>query len=117
MAKYLIAISGDEQRWDAMTEAEWHATDEGHRQFRARAGAAILSDGQLVGRSEWTTVHADGNGRPAPTDGPFVESKEMLGGFYVIDVPQKSDAVELASLLAEATVDHSAVEVIPLVVH
>ena len=117
MAKYLIAISGDEQRWDAMTETEWHAIDEGHRQFRAQAGPAILSDGQLVGRSEWTTVHADGNGRPAPTDGPFVESKEMLGGFYVIDVPQRSDAVELASLLAEATVDHSAVEVIPLVVH
>ena len=50
-------------------------------------------------------------------DGPFAETKEMLGGFYLVDVPEKADAVALASLLAEARADHSGVEVIPLVVH
>lgn len=117
MARFLIAISGDEQRWDAMSASEWDVIDEGHRQFTAKAGAAILSAGQLVGRPEWTTVRAGADGRPSPTDGPFVETKEMLGGFYVIEVPDKAEAIELASLLAEASIDHSAVEVIPLVEH
>ena len=65
----------------------------------------------------WTTVRASASGEPTAVDGPFAETKEMLGGFYLVDVPAKSDAVALASLLAEARADHSAVEVMPLVVH
>jgi hypothetical protein len=117
MSKFLIAISGDEERWNAMGQEDWAAIDAGHRRFREEAGEAILADGQLEGRSAWTTVRAGGSGEPTAVDGPFAETKEMLGGFYLVDVPEKSDAVALASLLAEARADHSAVEVMPLVVH
>jgi hypothetical protein len=115
MAEYFIAISGNEQRWDAMTADDWAAIDEGHRRFREQAATAILASGQLEGRSVWTTVRASSTGEPTAADGPFAETKEMLGGFYLIDVPEKADAVALASLLAETRADHSAVEVIPLV--
>ncbi|GAB3797080.1 YciI family protein [Humibacter antri] len=117
MAEYLIAISGDEQRWDAMTADEGAAIDEGHRRFREQAGTAVLAAGQLEGRRVWTTLRAAETGEPTAVDGPFAETKEMLGGFYLVDVPEKADAVALASLLAEARADHSGVEVIPLVVH
>jgi hypothetical protein len=117
MSKFLIAISGDEKRWNAMGPEDWAAIDAGHRRFREEARDAILADGQLEGRSTWTTVRAGGSGEPTAVDGPFAETKEMLGGFYLVDVPEKSDAVALASLLAEARADHSAVEVMPLVVH
>lgn len=117
MARYFIAISGDEQRWDAMTAEDWDVIDEGHRRFRERAGSSILADGQLEGRRDWTTVRAAADGTPTVVDGPFAETKEMLGGFYLVDVPTKADAVALAELLGEARADHSGVEVIPLVVH
>jgi len=114
MAKYFIAINGNEQRWAAMTSDDWAAIDEGHRRFHEQAGESILSAGQLQDRENWTTVRLGGSGEPTAVDGPFAETKEMLGGFYVIDVPEKADAVALASLLAEARTDHSGVEVIPL---
>lgn len=117
MTKYFIAISGNEQRWDSMTATDWEAVDAGHRAFRERAGSAILAEGQLEGRNVWTTVRATEAGESTVVDGPFIETKEMLGGFYLIDVSEKSDAVALASLLAETRTDHSAVEIIPLVVH
>jgi len=37
------------------------------------------------------------NGQPVVTDGPFLESKEYLGGFYLIDCESKERAIELAS--------------------
>ena len=37
------------------------------------------------------------NGQPAVTDGPFLESKEYLGGFYLIDCESKERAIELAA--------------------
>ena len=117
MSEYFIAISGNEQRWDSMTPEDWAAIDAGHRRFREQAGEAILAAGQLEGRGGWTTVRASSSGEPTAVDGPFAETKEMLGGFYLVDVPEKADAVALASLLAEARADHSGVEVIPLVVH
>jgi hypothetical protein len=117
MAKYFIAISGDEKRWDAMTAADWEEIDAGHRSFRERAAGSILADGQLEGRREWITVRAGADGVPTAVDGPFAETKEMLGGFYLIDVATRADAVALAELLAESRADHSGVEVIPLVVH
>ena len=46
-----------------------------------------------------TTVRAGGNGEPVLTDGPFAETKEVLGGFYIIDVPSQEEAVEWAKRL------------------
>jgi hypothetical protein len=116
MAQYLILIYGDEGRWDAATDAEMRQIDEGHRTFWARAGAAIVASGQLEPTRMATTVRA-GADRPLVTDGPFLETKEVLGGFYVVDVPDLDAALDLASSLGEVRQDHSGVQVQPLVDH
>ena len=116
MARFLLLIYGDERRWEAMSDDDMTSIDAGHERFRAAAGAAILAEGQLEPSSAATTLRAGGTG-PLITDGPFVESKEALGGFYVIDVADRAAAVALASLLTEVSHDHSGVQVHPLVDH
>ena len=74
----------------------------GKVQIRASSVSASTIDS---GAPLEVTTHEDG----AVTDGPFAESVEQLGGYYVIDVPEIDDAVALAKLLPK----HFAVEVRP----
>jgi hypothetical protein len=116
MAKYLVLIYGDEAQWDARSEDGKRATDAGHRAFTERAGRAILASGELEPSATATTLRPGGE-RPLITDGPFLETKEVLGGFYLIDVPDLDEALALASLLHETAEHHAGVQVQPLVSH
>lgn len=71
-----------------------------HRQLRDE-GAWVFGGG-LHDPSTATVVRARG-GRAATTDGPFVETKEVLGGFSVIDVADLDVALTWAERMAEAT--------------
>ena len=115
MAKYLILIYGDEQRWDEMSDEEMRRIDQGHIAFREAAGSKILASGQLDSSSTATTLRAGAGDRPMATDGPFLESKEVLGGFYLIEAADREEAVALSSGLAELRQDHTGVQVHPLV--
>jgi hypothetical protein len=53
-------------------------------------------------------------GQPVVTDGPFVEAKEYLGGFYLIDCESKERAIELAALIPDAKIEGLGVEVRPV---
>lgn len=117
MAKYMILIYGNEQRWGTITPEDMSEIDAGHRSFVARAGSSILSSGQLEPMSTATTLRAGADGRPAVTDGPFLESKEVLGGFYVLEAADLDEVISLAGELAEAKHDHSGIEIVPLVDH
>ncbi|MGN6217982.1 MAG: YciI family protein [Microbacterium sp.] len=116
MAQYMILVYGDEAQWDARTDEGIRATDAGHRAFVERAGSAILASGELESSGTATTLRAGGE-RPLVTDGPFLETKEVLGGFYLIDVPDLDEALALAALLHESTEEHGGVQVHPLVQH
>ncbi|WP_109209338.1 MULTISPECIES: YciI family protein [Microbacterium] len=116
MAQYLILIYGDEARWDAVTDDERQRVDEGHRAFRERAAASIRASGELEPTRMATTLRSGGE-QPLITDGPFLETKEVLGGFYVVDVPDLDAALDLAGLLAEVRQGHGGVQVHPLVDH
>ena len=115
MAKYLILIYGDEQRWDAMTPQQVSAHHAAHRAFSEASGAAVLGGEQLESSSVATSLRADPAGGYTTTDGPFLETKEALGGYYVIDVPDLDAAVALAARLPEVAADHSGVEIRPIV--
>lgn len=117
MAQYLVLIYGNEQRWDDATAAEMRQIDAGHRDFQAKAGTAVLAAGQLTATAAATTVRAGAAGNTAVTDGPFLETKEVLGGFYVLSAADLDEAVSLVSGLAEVAHDHSGVEIRPLVGH
>ena len=114
MARYLFLIYGDEQRWAAMSEAEQRALGEGHRAFVAAAGSAILGTHELEPADVATTLRTDETGRVVRMDGPFLETKEAVGGYYLVDLPDLDEATELASLLYEASAGHSGVEIRPV---
>jgi hypothetical protein len=66
-----------------------------HRAFHQAASAAITGGSGLKGSSTATTVRT-GDGGHTIHDGPFAETKEQLGGFYLIDVPDLDAAIALA---------------------
>jgi hypothetical protein len=117
MAKYLILIYGSEQEWNAQTPDELDAKEAGHRAFSAAAGTGRLSGEELESVTTATTLRASGGDTPIVTDGPFMETKEALGGFYIVDVPDLDAAVALARMLPELHERHGAVEVRPIVDH
>ncbi|NUR81449.1 MAG: hypothetical protein HOQ21_13520 [Dermatophilaceae bacterium] len=86
MAKYLVLIYGSEQEWDAQTPEELSAKEAGHIAFSRAAGAGRLSGEELESATSATTLRASRDGAPVVTDGPFMETKEALGGFYIVDV-------------------------------
>jgi hypothetical protein len=97
--------------WDALSPEE-------QQQVYADYGAVNQTPGftpgeRMAGPETATTVRVDG-GQTLTTDGPFVETKEVLGGFYLVDVPNLDDALEFASKVPAARLG-GAVEVRPLV--
>ena len=111
MAKYLILIYGDEQQWATMPAEEMEKLYAAHRAFSAAAGSAILHGEELQPASVATTVRANAAGRVVTTDGPFLETKEALGGYYVIEADDLDQVVKLAEQLYEASAGHSGIEI------
>lgn len=77
----------------------------------AAADAFVLSV-RMGQPSEAKVVRRRGPGRPKVTDGPFVETKEHLGGFYLIEAPDIEAAVGWASRVSDAIGE--SIEVWPL---
>lgn len=117
MAKYLILIYGDAQRWDAMTPGERKEHEAAHADFRAAAGARVIGGHELELAPMATTLRSDGVGGVTTTDGPFLETKEAVGGYYLMEAADLDEVLGLAALLPEVRAAHSGVEVRPVVDH
>ncbi|WIX78484.1 YciI family protein [Amycolatopsis carbonis] len=114
MVKYLLLIYGDEQIWEAGSAEDRKEIEAGHAAFVAAAGDAVLAGHELLPTATAMSLRGSVAGRPAPTDGPFLESKEVLGGYYVVEAPDLDAAIKLAERLPELTVAHSGVEIRPI---
>jgi hypothetical protein len=118
MAKFLLLIYGDEQRWDAMSADEMRAHDAAHVAFAAAAGKRIINGEELESPSKARTLRRRHPARSAAaTDGPFMETKEVLGGYYFLEAENLAEVEALAALLPEVQADHSGVEIRPVVDH
>ena len=73
-----------------------------------------LASGQLQPIETATTVRVQ-DGRTLTTDGPFAETKEVLGGYYIIDAGNLDEAIEFASRVPAARLPGGSIEVRPLV--
>jgi len=113
MAKYLVLIYGDEQRWANRSTLEVQALQDGHAAFRAAAGAGVVGGHELADSATATSLRAGADG-PTITDGPFLETKEALGGFYLLEAADLDEAIRWSSLLPEVAEDHSGVEIRPI---
>ena len=114
MAKYLLLIYGNEQSWEAMSAQERADIEAGHAAFAAAAGDAILVGHELMPTATATALRGSVSGPPTPTDGPFLETKEALGGFYLVEAPDLDAALALAGRLPEVAAAHSGVEIRPI---
>ena len=117
MAKYLVLIYGDEREWAAMSPQEMQKLHEAHRAFAAAAGSARLGGHELAPASVATTLRTDAAGQLTITDGPFLETKEGLGGYYLIEADHLDEVIALASRLYEVSAGHSGVEIRPVGTH
>ena len=118
MAKFLVLIYGDEARWNAMSADQMRAHDAAHVAFSNAAGKRIINGEELESPSKARTLRRRHQARTAAaTDGPFVETKEILGGYYLIEAENLDEVEALAALLPEVQADHSRVEIRPVVDH
>lgn len=117
MAKYMLLIFGDPAQWDAMTPEQGKANEAAHAAFAAAAGTRIAGGEELQTAATATTLRSDGAGGVLAADGPFAETKEQVGGFYLLEASSLDEAVRLASMLPEVRAGHSGVEIRPVVHH
>ncbi len=114
MAKYLVLIYGDERRWDERTDADRRELDAAHRAFVEAAGGAVVAGFELGASSTATSIRGVSGG-PVLVDGPFVETREVVGGLYVLEAPDLDGALALAQEVPEVRESHSGVEVRPII--
>lgn len=93
MPNYLMLIYRDEAAAEAMTGEEISAP---YREFMERRGDRLRGGAALEPAGTATSVRKRDGGSFAVTDGVFVESKEALGGYYVIEAEDLDEALEIA---------------------
>jgi hypothetical protein len=114
MTQYLVLIHGDEATWNAWTPEQEAANSDAHGRFNAAAGAAVLGGRELEDTRLTKSIRSDGDGGFVVSDGPYTETKEVIGGYYLIEAPDIDEAVRLAKLIPEASAPTSGVEIRPV---
>ena len=102
--RYMLLICDDEANAPAPGAPGFNEMLDGYRVFGeelARRGADTGDRAALQPVATATSVRVR-NGERLVTDGPFAETKEQLGGYYVVDVPDLDAALELAALIPGA---------------
>src|SRR2546422_1604011 len=114
--QYLLLIYEREADWNAMNEKEKGSIFQGYMAFTEgimksghhRAGDAL----QPV--STATTIRVR-NGKTVTTDGPFAETREQLGGYYLVEAKDLDEAISIAARIPSAR--HGSIEVRPVMVY
>jgi hypothetical protein len=112
--KYLLLIYASEEEWAARPHDEQHAIYEEYekvaREFEERG--VMRGGDQLADTPAATTVRIR-EGQQLVTDGPFAETTEQLGGYFIVDVDDLDTAIELAAKIPGAR--HGSIEVRPII--
>jgi hypothetical protein len=98
--KYMLLIYTDPSAWNPADGEKIHGEYMAFTQAIAESGELVAGDA-LEGTETATSVRVR-DAKRTTTDGPFAETKEVLGGFYVVDVKDLDRAVELAAQLPDA---------------
>jgi hypothetical protein len=111
--KYMCLIYEDETVWQKMPKADLDKLFAEYSAFKDD----IKNSGHLVGCNPLQPTHTATtirvrNGKVSTTDGPFAETKEQLGGYFLIEARDLNDAIQLASRIPGARL--GSVEVRPI---
>lgn len=113
--QYMLLIYDDESVWTGMPEEERNAVMQEYFAYTEAlrdAGKYVAADALQPTNTAKTIQIRDG--APLTTDGPFAETKEQLGGYYVVDVDSEEEALEWAAKIPSAR--YGKIEVRPVVV-
>ena len=112
--KYVLLIYDDEKIWESMSPDESGAMMHEYFAFTQsiRDGGQYRAGEALQPIATSTTVRVR-NGQLQTTDGPFAETREQLGGFYLVDAANLDEAIALAARIPSARL--GSIEVRPVV--
>jgi hypothetical protein len=112
--QYLLLIYDQESQWSKLSDAEQGKIYQDYGDFTQSVTKSghYLGGNQLHPISKATTVRVR-DGKKLVTDGPFAETKEQLGGYYMIDAKDLDDAVAIAARIPSAR--FGSIEVRPIV--
>jgi hypothetical protein len=96
MAQYLVLIYSNEASWATTDEAFSNTIMDGHSKFGEKHGASLRGGAALEPTTTATSVRTNDSGGVVTTDGPFAETKEALGGYYVVEADDLDAAVAIA---------------------
>ena len=114
--KYALLIYADETGWDTVSEDERKAVYQRYDAFaREAVDRGLMRGGEELKSSGSATTVRLKDGEPLISDGPFVETKEQLGGFFLLDCKDMDDAIEMAAKIPAA--ETGAIEIRPCVEH
>ena len=102
--EYLILIYADEKEYSSMSEQQLGQVMKAYGAYTEE----LIAAGVLRGGSELAPVHTATtvrvrDGKIACTDGPFAETKEQLGGYYLLDCANLDEAIKWAAKCPSAT--------------
>jgi hypothetical protein len=111
--RYMLLICNDDDTIDALSPDELAAAQAEYVAFgEEMERRGILLGGEQLGRATTATTVRVRDGEVLVADGPFAETKEQIGGYYLVDCRDLDEAIEVAALIPGAR--HGTVEVRPL---
>jgi hypothetical protein len=102
MSQYLVLIYEDESAWANATEPQVSTIMAEHAAFSERNGSGLAGGNALQPTSTATSIRRDGAGGFLVTDAPFAETKEALGGYYLIEAADLDAAIAVAKQVPAA---------------
>ena len=114
--KYLCLIYDEEKKLQGMSKSDMDALMGEYFAFTSdiQKSGHLLGGNDLQPVASATTVRVR-NGKVSTTDGPFAETKEQLGGYYLIEAKDLNEAIQVASRIPSAKL--GAIEVRPVQEH
>ena len=96
MSQYLVLIYGNEAEWAGASPEDRAQLHKEHTEFAERHAAVIIGGNALHPSTPATSIRPGTDGGPTVTDGAFAETKEALGGYYLVEAADLDQAVAIA---------------------
>lgn len=111
--QYILMLYSEEAGWSRLTQTEQEQAMAAYSAYtEALKKAGLLAGSNRLRPSSVATTVRVANGKSQVLNGPYADSKEQLGGYYVIDVPDLDAAISWAARCPAAS--HGVVEVRPI---
>ena len=96
MAEYLVLIYGDEKAVGDGGPELWQQLHKGHVEFGQTHAKNLVGGNALESTATATSIRRNDDGSQTVTDGPFAETKEALGGYYLVEAADLDQAIAIA---------------------